>query len=530
MKAWSQTKGTAADYYHAYRHALDEPQKAQQRMLADILARNRDCDFGRQYAFSSISSVESFQQRVPIHDYSSLQAGIDRMLAGADNVLCGESVILYEQTSGTSANGKFIPYTQAALEDFRSALFPWLYDLCENAPEIMEGGAYWSISPVGRQPGRTDGGTPIGVNNDALYFGETAASHIVQTLVVPHWVSQVSSMDAWQYITLRYLLCASDLRLISIWSPTFLLQLLEALPSHLDMLVEDIACGTVSCAGLEAFVQRMDLRKNSDRARLVKDSVTGQSIDTRQLWPELSLISCWASASSTAPAERLKAQFPHARLQAKGLLATEGVVSVPMAEAGQPALALLSGFYEFLSDTGEVYLCHQLVSDEIYSVLLTNNSGLYRYRIGDRVKVVAWLGATPCLEFVGRAGGVDLCGEKLSEEFVWPILSRIPGFTLLAPRLEPKPHYCLYVDAARVSQASILELSAQIEAALERNPQYRYARKLQQLGPVTIVRAAYPSQTYRDRFLQQAGSLGDIKPPCLSGDTAWHSYFKVVGN
>ena len=53
-----------------------------------------------------------------------------------------------------------------------------------------------------------------------------------------------------------------------------------------------------------------------------------------------------------------------------------------------------------------------------YDIVLTQHGGLYRYRIGDRVRVTRFYQATPCLEFVGRSDAVcDLTGEKLHERF-----------------------------------------------------------------------------------------------------------------
>jgi hypothetical protein len=240
------------------------------------------------------------------------------------------------------------------------------------------------------------------------------------------------------------------------------------------------------------------------------------------------LISCWSSAASARYVEQLRRLFPKVTLQGKGLLATEGAISIPVVGVQGCPLALLSGFYEFLNDRGEACLANELEEGATYTVLLTNYSGLYRYDIGDRVRVVDRLRNTPCLEFVGRgSNSTDLCGEKLTEEFISQHLKLIPGFALLVPKLDPKPHYCLYADSKAVPAGQVLRLSREFENALQLNPQYAYARHLRQLEPVRLVRAVKPMESYRNRFLHQATTLGDIKPPCLSPDMAWHSWFSV---
>ena len=58
------------------------------------------------------------------------------------------------------------------------------------------------------------------------------------------------------------------------------------------------------------------------------------------LWPRLVLVSCWADAAASDSAASLRRRLPHARLQPKGLLATEGVVSLPLlAGAGSRCVA-----------------------------------------------------------------------------------------------------------------------------------------------------------------------------------------------
>ena len=71
-------------------------------------------------------------------------------------------------------------------------------------------------------------------------------------------------------------------------------------------------------------------------------------------------------------------------LQGKGLLSTEAVITVP-SDCGDPQLSADSNFYEFRRDNGQIYLADELLSGETYSVIVTTNSGLYRYQTDDLV-------------------------------------------------------------------------------------------------------------------------------------------------
>jgi hypothetical protein len=119
--------------------------------------------------------------------------------------------------------------------------------------------------------------------------------------------------------------------------------------------------------------------------------------------------------------------FPGVLIQGKGLLATEGVVSVPLVEHGSCVAAATSHFFEFMEHLGSPpRLLHELEENHEYAVLLTTGGGLYRYRLGDRVRVVGFASNTPLLEFLGKEDGIsDLCGEKLSPAFVGSILAEL---------------------------------------------------------------------------------------------------------
>ena len=59
-------------------------------------------------------------------------------------------------------------------------------------------------------------------------------------------LQKISDPIAHEYLTLLFMICAKDLSLISIWSPTFLIVKLEKLLFYYDQIIKDIAQGTIS--------------------------------------------------------------------------------------------------------------------------------------------------------------------------------------------------------------------------------------------------------------------------------------------
>jgi len=350
-------------------------------------------------------------------------------------------------------------------------------------------------------------------------------------MAVPGDVRHCEDMDAFRYLTLRFLLTRRDLRLISVWHPSFLQLLLDGAAARWDELLEDIAHGTLTPALLlsDAVRRRLaaGLRPDRRRAAELRDIGPG---DWPAIWPGLRLISAWGSAHAAGAAAALQRSFPRLRFQDKGLLATEAFVTIPF--RNHWPLAIRSHYFEFIDDAGDSKLADELRIGAEYSVVVTTAGGLYRYRLGDRVRVDCRLGKTPSLQFIGRDDDVvDRYGEKLSEGFVGQILSQVlgnlshpPTFAMLAPDGENAAGYTLFLEIAQPPPAT---LRAQLDAALRANPHYAYCRDLGQLAmPQVFVIRGNAYQTYATTLAGIGRRIGDLKPAALSGKTWWTIKFQ----
>jgi len=219
--------------------------------------------------------------------------------------------------------------------------------------------------------------------------------------------------------------------------------------------------------------------------------------------------------------------MPSVVFQPKGLLATEAAVTIPF--GGAHPIAVNSHFYEFIDENGVVHPIEGLRESGVYEVIVTTGGGLWRYRLGDQVRVTGFVGRTPSLSFLGRTGLVsDLVGEKLTEAFVaealretWKEYPSTPSFAMLAP--DSSSRYSLFVEGHCSD-----DLAPRLDAALCRNPAYSYGRKLGQLELPRVIKirtGAYSSYIAREvRFGRVAG---EIKPVALSPRKNWASEFSV---
>lgn len=524
MTPWQVVAAAAAGEYRTFRTALRDPASAQQSQLADILSRNAGTTFGRANDFARLREIDAYRRAVPIQRYADMAVDVEAMCQGHHGQRVADPVLLYEQTGGSSGGAKTIPYTARALQAFRAAIHPWLHDLVHAFPQLEGGRAYWSISPVTRPAQRTADGIPIGMDNDLAYFGDEVGSALGRLSAVPPGVARLEDMEKWRYVTLRGLLDCDDLSLISVWSPTFLMSLLQSVQGREERLLRDIADGTVSVdSGLsQAFTPR------PGRARQIAKAFAKDSIDTAVLWPQLALISCWTHGAAAGFIHELRRLFPQAQVQGKGLLATEGVISVPMHDCPYPVLALNSGFFEFVDNCGDSFLAHEVQESRTYRLVITTHSGLYRYDLGDQVRIRGRTDGAPLLEFVGRAGSVsDLCGEKLTETEVADALPSGPGFAVLASEPEGPLRYRLLLDAAEADAAEGETLARRLDEALRGNLQYDYARRVGQLAAIEATRLQRPAAAYIEWCAGRGQRLGDIKIPLLYCGEEWRKVFGI---
>jgi GH3 auxin-responsive promoter len=523
----------AAQYrgYRQFRQALRHPQAEQETRLFHYLRSNANTEFGLRHGFGAIRSVVEFQDRVPLSSYGDYEREIRAIRAGERNVLTAADVRCLEPSGGSTRAAKLIPYTADLQTEFGRALAPWIVDLARSTPAILGGPAYWSITPamsespsdtaVACAGARASDRTAIGFESDSAYLGGWLQWLTERTLIACDDLKHATDLAQFQRHTLVRLVGERELRLISVWHPSFLTLLLDALATSWDDVLHAVASGLPSMDGVRGTPP------NRSRAR---ELAKANPHRPATLWPHLAVISCWGDGHASTLIADVQSRFPATLVQPKGLIATEAFISLPF--AGLHPLAVRSHFFEFIDTQGRVRLPWQLEPGATYSVVITTGGGLYRYQLRDRISVECFLHGTPCIRFIGKEDSVcDLRGEKLSEGLVASVLSRLlpalaPGtsFALLAPESDGVlARYVLYIATP---DAPASRLAEAVERELAFNPQYALCVRLGQLQPVIVARVD-PSAgaRYLHRLREQGQRLGNIKPAALSPLTGWRETF-----
>ena len=476
--------------------ALDDPQTAQAQVQKAICDRLIASPYGQTLGIQSVADWS----KVPIVEYDDLHpwihaCGSDQPAPGP-SPLTPEPILFYEKTSGSRGPAKWIPYTRSLRQSFSRMFCVWAHDLISRGPSFRTGKLYFCISP---QLGKTDS-EPSNSGKTQLSDDSDYLEGWLQTLLSPFWITvpglhQIQDPETFKHQLCLKLLAEEKLEIISIWSPSFLKVQLAYIEAHREALIHSL--------GPQLSPQRQALLRQDP-------------IPWTQIWPELKLISCWDSANSADSADWLRQQFPGVLVQGKGLLATEAPMTVPLISAQGYVPVLDEVFFEFEDEAGEIYPLHELAIASTYRLILSQKGGLYRYRIGDRVRVSHYYRQTPCLEFLGReANTSDLVGEKLHEDFVrqaFETLGLGSSFKSLVPVMTPEPHYLLLLDTLNLPTES---LAPALERELCRSPHYQHARLLGQLGPAQVLVSAQIPAILTQHHIQTGKTWGDIKYPLL---------------
>jgi len=510
-----------------FMHTLQHPREAQQALLKRLIRTLAVTTYGQACKMSATDDYAAYATKVPIVVYDDLRPWIERQQSAEGPVLVAEPVQFYAKTSGSAGSAKAIPYTRSLQRSFTRMCLVWIGDLLAHGPRFETGHIFLSMSPTFQATQTTQHGRSIGLDDDTAYLTRRVRGLLMPFLVVPPSVQRLHNPAEFRSMLSVLLLAAEELEVISIWNPTFLEVLLEYMQDNATALVRTLQAGHITYRQETHAFKPLSKR----RAELLQQS----TIPWTQVWPHLKLISCWTSAHARGAAQRLRDHFPGVPMQGKGLLATEAPLTLPVSGASGCVPLSSEVFYEFCDAQGNLALLHDLSIGQEYDIVLTQHGGLYRYRIGDRVRVTHFYQATPCLEFVGRSDAVcDLTGEKLHERFVQTCLERLSRpesrFHILVPVLPAQGvgYYLLVVDRLLTTPVA---LATALDEALCAAYHYRRARRLSQLGPVQVWVVPGACEKYYQYWIDKGMKWGDIKQQYLFVDlqaaTAWLAGLKL---
>lgn len=97
---------------------MDNPHEMQHIVFKELISKAENTEWGKKYDYESINSYKKYQERVPISTYEQLFPYIERVLKGEQNVLWPTKIEWFAKSSGTTNDrSKYIPVSNEAIDD-----------------------------------------------------------------------------------------------------------------------------------------------------------------------------------------------------------------------------------------------------------------------------------------------------------------------------------------------------------------------------------------------------------------------------
>lgn len=402
------------------------PSVVQQRFLLSLLQHHQTTEFGRQYGFADIRSVEAFLDRVPVLAYEDYQPYIKKIARGRANVLTRDPVIYMNMTSGSTGKQKLIPVTERSRKIRGKAHHTGLcFGIAAARATGRSLGKMLLTSSV-QLLGYTDGGIPYG----PVSVGNLRSADWFSRQIFAHPFDALAPADslARHYVCLLFALKNPHTRVIGANFPVLAVQVAQYLEQYADSLIDDLENGTIApWLDLEPEVRsrlECQLAPDPERARQLRQILERNGHLVPSLAWDLSLVVTALGGTSDFYLQRFPQYFGDTPVFGGVYASAETAFGIyrQLNDNGS-ILAIESGFYEFVPpDQWEVEHPKTLLAEEVqvgqtYRILVTNYNGFYRYDIGDVVEVVGFCYKTPTIAFRHRRGGLLSSTTEKTTEF-----------------------------------------------------------------------------------------------------------------
>ncbi len=324
------------------------PHDVQEEWFRKLIAAGKQTEWGKLHGYDSINNYNQFTERVEISEYEDLNPYIERLRKGEQYLLWNSEIKWFAKSSGTTSDkSKFIPVSQEALDECH---FKGGKDLLSIYCNLNEDTKIFSGQFLGM------GGTHISDNPDiGTYVGDVSAI-IMENL--PSWIELMRT-------------------------PELSIALMNEWEKKIEKIAEvTIKQNVTNITGVPSWT--LVLLK-----RILE--ITGRN-NISEVWPNLELF-VHGGVSFLPYRQQFDQILGNNVHYLETYNASEGFFGIQDQFDKDDMLLILDYgiFYEFipLSETGQS-LKNAIPLNEVligvnYAMVITTNSGLWRYQIGDTI-------------------------------------------------------------------------------------------------------------------------------------------------
>ena len=325
------------------------PMEVQEELLFGLLRSAENTVLGKKYDYNSIKNYETFNERIPVSTYEELEPYIEQTRQGAQNIFWNSNIKYFAKSSGTTnAKSKFIPVSSEALENNHYKASKDLLCMYLNNNEDSQLFTGKSL--------RLGGSKELYENNNTV-FGDLSAILIDN---MPMW-AEFSSTPS------------NKTSLMSDWE------------TKLPAIIKESSLENVtSIAGVPSWMMVL----------LNKTLEENNKTNILEIWPNLEVY-FHGGVSFDPYKEQYKKLFPKENFKYYEIYnASEGFFALQDRNDSNELLLMLDYgiFYEFIpmdtfgKEDQKVIPLSEVEIGKNYALVITTNSGLWRYLIGDTIR------------------------------------------------------------------------------------------------------------------------------------------------
>ena len=368
------------------------PFNVQKETFTRLISFASETEWGLKYGYHEDLSIEDFQKSVPVQTYEEIKPFVERLRNGEQNILWPTEIKWFAKSSGTTSDkSKFIPVSHEALEDchFRGAK-DVLAIYTNNYPDtnVLKG----KTLVLG-------GSHQINNFSNQSYYGDLSAI-LIENL--PFWANFIRTPSA-------------KIALIAEWE-----EKLEKLTKH------TVSENVTNISGVPSWVLVL--------MRHILDFTGKKHI--LEVWPNLELFT-HGGVSFTPYREQYKQYIPSDSMRyMETYNASEGFFAIQNNPETDDMLLMLDYgiFYEFIplenleDPNPPVYTIRDVELNKNYAIVISTNSGLWRYMIGDTVYFTSLF--PPKIKISGRTRHfINAFGEEVIIDNAEKALAKACGQT-----------------------------------------------------------------------------------------------------
>ncbi|XP_073526398.1 uncharacterized protein [Phyllobates terribilis] len=527
----------------------------QLRVLDDILTRNARVEYLRRHGLHGCTDRDSFKKSIPVIKYEDIAPNIDRIAEGDSSPILSSSPISEFLTSSGTSGGerKLMPTIEEEL-DRRTLLYSLLMPVMSQHVSGLEKGKGMYFLFV-----KSEAKTPSGLPARPVLTSYYKSNHFRNRPFDPYtnYTSPNEAIlcpDSYQSMYSQ-MLCGlihrhEVLRVGAVFASGFI-RAIKFLEKNWPDLVRDIRAGSIGPEVVDPSVRAAVGRVLAQPDPLLADEIenecrkqTWQGIITR-LWPNTKYIDVIVTGTMSQYIPTLEFYGNGLPLVCTMYASSEcyfGLNLNPMCKPDDVAYTLIPtmAYFEFLPvqrnngvngafnvpksltdneqqelvDLVDVKLGHE------YELVITTYAGLYRYRVGDVLKVSGFKNKAPQFKFICRKNVVlSIDSDKTDEvelqaavknasTHLQPFGTSLLEYTSHADTSTIPGHYVLYWELSSgptpVPASAFEDCCLAVEESL--NSVYRQGRASDKsIGPLEI-KVVEPGSF--DKLMDFAISLG----------------------